>query len=249
MAKSLGGSLFIKDGEKYDYCYKEAIRCLKEFCDKVAIVEVGSNDGTEKAVHDFADHRTTVINLPISLWDATDFYGKEKLTYFSNIAHSLLDTDYFFNLQGDEIVHENSYDAIRYAIETGHEGFLCTRVNLWGDCFHQLNVPQERKPCSSEVIRIAKKGYGSYDDAESLRVQCSVDFVHDIKMVHYGFVRKKEIMPKKVRNMLGNIFRIGLDPKLDGMEVWDGTKWFTEEDLIPFNDHPAIMSEWIKTRP
>ena len=249
MSKSLGGSLFIKDGEKYDYCYKEAIKCLKEFCDKVAIVEVGSDDGTEKYVHQFADHKTKVINLPISLWEATDFYAKEKLSYFSNIAHSLLDTDYFLNLQGDEIVHENSYDAIRYAIETGHEGFLCTRVNLWGDCFHQLNVPQERKPCSSEVIRIAKKGYGSYDDAESLNVQCSVDFVHDIKMVHYGFVRKKEIMPKKVRNMLGNIFQIGIDPKLDGMEIWDGSKWFTGEDLAPFNDHPAIMSEWIKTRP
>ena len=249
MSKSLGGSLFIKDGEKYDYCYKEAIKCLKEFCDKVAIVEVGSDDGTEKYVHQFADHKTKVISLPISLWEATDFYAKEKLSYFSNIAHSLLDTDYFLNLQGDEIVHENSYDAIRYAIETGHEGFLCTRVNLWGDCFHQLNVPQERKPCSSEVIRIAKKGYGSYDDAESLNVQCSVDFVHDIKMVHYGFVRKKEIMPKKVRNMLGNIFQIGIDPKLDGMEIWDGSKWFTGEDLAPFNDHPAIMSEWIKTRP
>lgn len=247
MNKSLGGSIFVYQAETFDYSYKEAIACLKEMCDQVAIVDSGSTDGTAEYVRSMADEKTRILCLPNEVWQSQK--GKTKLSTFSNFAHTMLDTDCFFNLQADEIVHENSYDAIRRAIETDYPGFLCTRVNLWKDCHHQLNVSQERKPCSTEVIRLAKKGVLSFDDAENLCTPATDEFVNDIKIIHYGFVRKKEIMKEKIRHMLVNIFGMGPDPKLADMETFDWRAWFSEEDLIPFNDHPKIMQEWVKTRP
>jgi len=38
MAKTLGAFLFIKQGEEYDYPYKEVMRSLCEFCDQVNVV-------------------------------------------------------------------------------------------------------------------------------------------------------------------------------------------------------------------
>lgn len=248
MAKSLGGSLFIYRGETFDYCYKESIECLKQFCDKVTIVDAGSDDGTSEIVRSMEDHKTKVMCLPKELWDAQR--GKTKLSTFSNFAHAMLDTDYFFNLQSDEILHENSYDAVRRAIETNEPGFLCTRLNLWKDCNHMLNVPQERKPCSTEVIRLAKHGAFSFDDAENLCTPAVTDFLDDIVIWHYGFVRKKDIMKQKVIHMQRQVFEMDHDKKLDGSPIFDWTAWFSEEDLVPIrSDHPAIMKEWVKTRP
>lgn len=247
MSKTLGGSLFIYNGISLDYCFVEAINCLKQFCDQIVVVDAGSRDGTAEMVRSMEDGKTKTMCLPKELWDSQ--HGKTKLSTFSNFAHTMLDTDYFFNLQGDEIVHENSFDAIRRAIETDYPGFLCTRVNLWKDCNHQLNVPQERKPCSTEVIRLAKKGILSFDDAENLCVPATAEFVNDIKIIHYGFVRKKEIMKEKIRHMLVNIFGMGPDPKLATMDTFDWSAWFSEDDLMPFNDHPAIMKDWIAIRP
>ena len=249
MSKTLGASLFVKDGVKFDYCFLEAVKCLQEFADKVAVVCVESEDDTYEQLMSIKDDKTTIAHLPIELWNATQYMQKWKLSFFSNIAHAMLDTDYFFNLQADEILHENSYDTLRKAIETNHDGYLCTRVNLWKDCNHQLNVPQERKPCSTQVIRLAKRGAVSWDDAENLAVQSTYDFVDDIQIIHYGFVRKKEIMADKIRNIQANIFGMTPDSKLEGMTEFDSTKWFTDEDLIPFDNHPKLMAEWVKERP
>jgi len=249
MSKTLGASLFVKDGVKYDYCFLEAVKCMQDFADKIAVVCVESEDDTYEQLMGIKNDKTTIVHLQKELWDSVSYMQKYKLSFFSNIAHAMLDTDYFFNLQADEIVHENSYDAIRKAIETNSDGYLCSRINLWKDCNHQLNVPQERKPCSTEVIRLAKQGAYSYDDAENLIAQSTYDFVDEIQIVHYGFVRKKEIMADKIRNIQANIFGMTPDSKLDGMTDFDSTKWFTDDDLISFNNHPKIMAEWVKNRP
>jgi len=248
MSKSLGGSIFLHNTVKFDYCFVQAIQCLKELCDKVSILEVGSDDGTTEIVRSMEDSKTKILCLSKDVWDSQ--HGKEKLSVFSNIAHGMLDTDYFINLQADEIISEHSYDAVRRAIETAQPGYLCTRLNLWKDCNHMLNVPQERKPCSTEVIRLAKHGAFSFDDAENLCTPATADFLNDIVIWHYGFIRKKDIMKQKVIHMQKQIFGMDHDKKLDGSPQFDWSAWFSDEDLIPIpGEHPALMREWISNRP
>jgi len=247
--KTLGGFLFVKDGDTYDYCYRESIMNLLEFCDQVSVCVVESKDNTVDVVNDMAlgDGRLVVTYVPLSDWDEQK--GKEKLADFQNIAIQHLETDYQYLQQADEITHESCFDTIRQAMKTDLEAFLITRINLWGSPYTQLNVPQYRKPCSSEVIRLSKRGHPTYGDGESVNAQCVDWFLKSIRMYHMGFVRKKTVQPAKIREMQGNIFQCGVDSKLDGMEVFDSTKWFGPDDLIPITEPlPRVIQKWAMER-
>lgn len=254
MGKSLAGTLFCYCGNKYDYNYKESIQCLLDFCDHVIVV-AGGDDGTIEEVIELASKNEDKINVIIITEEEwLGQVGKEKLNYFTNVAIQYADKlgfEYQFNLQADEILHENSYQAVRDTINTGGEAFMCKRINLWKTPYYELNVPHDRLPCSSEIIRLAKSNYRSYGDAESINAPANFDFVNKIQIWHYGFVRDKKIMKDKVINMQENVFGIEHDPKLDGIDIFEPDRWFnpaTDLKIID-NPHPKIMQGWIKTRP
>lgn len=245
---TLGGVLFIRNGIQYDYCFQEAIICLQALCDKVVILDAGSDDGTAEIVKSHEDQNTMVVCLDKSEWDKQ--HGREKLAYFQNLALSFLDTDYYFLLQADEIVHEDYFPVIRRAIETNKEAFSVHRINLWRDCNSYLSVGINRQPCNTSPIRLAKTKYKSIGDGESIDANAEYSFDYYIKMYHYGFVRKKEVMKDKVINMQEAVFGIDHDPKLDQSDVFDWRLWFSEDDLMPISGtHPRFIKHWILDRP
>lgn len=246
--KSLGGSLFIFNGESMDYSYKEAIVCLKELCDHVQIVDAGSTDSTPDELQKLEDSKCSVLYLDGTEWKEQQ--GREKLNYFTNKAIELLTTDYQINLQGDEIIHEDSFPWIRKAIETGAEGFLNRRWNLWKDSYHILNVPHNRKPCSTEIIRLTKTKYRSVGDAESIDCQAIYNFLNEIVFWHFGFVRKHDIMKKKVIHMQERVFQIERDKRLDASDVFDPMAYFSDEDLVGVHEDqlPKYIKQWAMER-
>lgn len=251
MSKKLAGTLFIRNGIQFDYCYLESIKCLQEFCDHLFVVDAGSDDGTYESILNIQDEKMTVIHC-VNQWD--EINGKEKLSHFTNIAIESAQNagyEYQFNIQGDEILSEKSYKYIRTIIESGCESFMCKRINLWCNPNMQLKVPLNRMPCSTEIVRLAKTKYRSWDDAENIKCdEVNTSYTNLIEIWHYGFVRKKDVMKSKVINMQENVFGIDHDPKLDGSDVFIPERWFSKEDLKPIDKpHPKIMSEWIKTRP
>jgi len=146
MAKTLGGSTFIWNGVKQDYNFIETLNCLYELCDSVSIA-YGGDDGTNELIKEWAKEWTEkdddkiiyLYRISKKEWDAQ--VGREKLSYFSNIAISALETDWNFYLQCDEILHEDSFPMVRAAIQHEAEAFLVKRYNLWRDPYHMLEVP------------------------------------------------------------------------------------------------------------
>lgn len=250
MKKTLGGICFCIDPIKYDYSIKESIACLEALCDKVVVLDAGSQDGSVELLKTLESDKVKVVYLERGqYWD--QIRGKEKLSFFQNMALEHLDTDYYYLQQADECTHEDSFLYIREAIEAEHEAFMITRHNLWGDCNRVLAVEPHRQPCSTQVIRLAKTTYPSVDDGESVGCwNVSMDWMDKIVMYHYGFVRKKEVMKDKIINMQRGVFEMDHDKKLDGMEVFDYRAWHDDNSLVPMNGtHPKFIQEWIKTRP
>lgn len=248
--KKLGGTLFIRNGLQYDYCFVEAIKSLQEFCHEVIIIDAGSTDNSQSLLKPLEDSKTKIIYLDGSEWEREQ--GREKLAYFQNKAIDNLTTEWNFCLQADEIVHEKSYDSIHRAINSGlGESYMCSRINLWGSPYYKLNVEHARMPCSKEIIRLAKTQYRSWGDGESIDAQCVMNFVNDIEIWHYGFVRKKEVMKSKIINMQCAVFGMeNYDQKLNECEVFNSKLWFDGDDLaIIDSPHPKIIKEWILTRP
>lgn len=248
MNKKLGGTQLILDGVKFDYPFMESIASLKEFCDEIVICHVLSDDGTTKAVRAMEDEKTKVIYIEREEWDS--MHGWAKLNYFTNKAIAELTSEWHFSQQADEVVLESCYPAIREAIEYGdNEAYLISRINLWSSPFTALNVQGNRNPCSTQIVRLAKSKYMTGGDAESIFAPASTAYLNKIRLYHFGFVRKKEVHCDKIRNMQANIFEVGVDAKLEGMEVFDPTKWFLDSDLEPLKEPlPRIMQKWALER-
>lgn len=251
MSKKLAGTLFIRNGITYDYCYLEAIKCLQEFCDFVFVIDAGSTDGTAESLEGIQGFKTAISYLKPEDWEAQQ--GKEKLSYFSNIAAAqaeALGFEYMINLQGDEVIHEKSYEAIRRAIETKKEAYMVSRINLWRSPYTYLNVPQNRLPCSTQIIRLTKTKYRSIDDAESIDAQCVLDFVDQIKIYHMGYVRKREVMKAKVINMQRDVFGMTPDEKLNGSDLFNPDNWFDPKEDLALIDEPLplIIQDWAAER-
>lgn len=245
--RTIGGTVFCYNAIIQDYCLTEAVACLKECCDKVVVLDAGSIDGTTDLIKSFEDEKTKVVLISNEEW--LEQQGKTKLAYFTNKAAAELDTDYQFNLQADEILHEDSYPALRKAIRTNQEAFLVKRINLWASPYLMLDVPQNRKPCSTEIVRLAKIQYQSYDDAESLAAPGINSFLNDIRIYHMGFVRDRKKMVEKTINMQRNIFQVDPDVRVAGFDEFDPWKFFQQSDLKPIEEPlPKLIQQWAADR-
>lgn len=250
MSKTLGGCLFVRNAELYDYCYKETITSLCQLCDEVSVVGIPGEDKTIDGLYGLQKRHSNLMITIISeeIWNGVQ--GKEKLAVFQNIATEGLNTDYQFLCQADEIPHEKSYPFIREAIESSKEAYMVSRINLWRSPYTYLNVPHDRKPCSTQVIRLAKTNYRSIDDGESIDAQCVMDYVDKIKIYHFGYVRKREVMKAKVINMQEAVFGMEHDTKLDGSDLFQPDLWFDPKTDLSIIDEPLpeIMKDWAAQR-
>lgn len=251
MSKTLGGTLFCYNAISQDYCISEAVQSLKALCDEIVIVDAGSNDGSDTLVRSFYDEKTRVICLPNEEWNKQQ--GRTKLSYFTNIAIASLSTEWNINLQADEVIHEDSFDAIREAIEVPNaESFWNWRINLWGNSNYYLDVPDNRKPVGDCIIRLAKSKYLSIDDAQSVDAQpANMDYFERIRIYHMGFVRNKFVHTKKIEHMLTKVFLFAEnDAKVTAMNgVFNPFVHFSKEDLLPIREPlPKFVQAWAKER-
>lgn len=243
------GVTFAYNAITQDYCLSESVASLKEFCDEVIVLDAGSTDGTSELIKTFQDKKTRIILCGNEEWKSQ--HGKWKLSHFTNKAIERVNTGWVYYQQADEITHEKSYEWIRRAIEQDSEsGYLISRINLWATPYTQLNVPLDRMPCSPEVIRLTRSDCRAYDDAENLGCFASRNYVDQIRMYHMGFVRDKKKHVEKIRHMQADVFQVGVDQKLDGMVMFDGSKWFDyEKDLLPIVEPlPRIIQNWANER-
>ena len=248
---TLGGTIFCYNAIKNDYCLSEAVESLKALCDNIVILDAGSTDGTKELVRSFADEKTLTVLCHNNEWESN--HGREKLAYFTNKAITYLFTDWHINLQADEVIHENSFDAIRKAIEKPDaEGYWVSRPNLWGDSQHYLDVPDSRKPVGDVIIRLCKTKYKSIGDAQSLHCPLAdMSFVDDIRLYHMGFVRNKYVHCEKIRHMLVDVFEMGEnDKRVDDMKgVFDPFVMFSRDYLKPIKESfPVFVQEWAVER-
>jgi glycosyltransferase involved in cell wall biosynthesis len=249
---TLGGNVVIRNGNEFDFCWREAVQSLLPVCDTVTICDGESSDGTQQQVREWAS-REPKIKLCVYPWPHPkgdpDFFVK-----WINYAREHVKADFQFQLDADEVLYEKSYDAVRRFVQKGgRRSAIVTRWNFWRD--HRHTIP-EGVCLGKHVIRIAPQNVwlasdGSHPmgaEAVAMAVKTSIE------IFHYGFLRKREEFFKKERLLHGMFFN-SYDPRLEKAEKETGN-WMAmpglcgwENNLSDYGgEHPEVAKAWLNER-
>lgn len=252
MAKTLGGSIFVRNAIKFGYCIIEALECLYELCDEVSILECTSDDGTQDLIQGWVDGKRNGPHKKITYernhqWDVAENY--DRLAKLADIARSKLTSDWHFMLQADEILHESAFPVIRGLIERQVNGYFCRRLNLFRSPDFHVRLDSKKKPCGDVVCRLAKTSFRVVGDAESIGVEhgCSPDHIDKMVIFHYGYVREGAKHIAKAIDMQSWFFGPHSQPDVrivkmrDEGNVFHPEVYFSPEDVSPIPiPHPKF---------
>lgn len=251
---TLGGSLFVRDAIRLDYCIEAAIESLVPVCDDVVVMDCQSTDGTLDLLRTMAARHSNVRVIENSPWEVA--CGYVRLAILANNAREFLKTRWHFMLQADEVLHESSYPVIREAVMNDGWGlptFKVRRLNLWRDPDHHVSFSSTLKPCSDEPTRLGQIDVPAVGDAESLiDYQGSHrDLLHRITIFHYGFVRHGLI--EKVIDMQSWFHGPGSTPDARVVKMRDEGTGFIPQAIIPDSElvpiplpHPEAARAWVE---
>ena len=255
---TLGGSLFVRNAIRYDYCVKEAVASLAALCDDVFILDCQSEDGTTDMLGDYISANFKNVRYQTNgNWDCGKDY--HKLSKLANMCINHLRTDWHFMLQADEVIHESSFPAIRRLIEApsphGRRTIAVRRFNLFGTVDQHIRLDLPHKPCSDCPVRLGTKGTVAKGDGESLEwTNTDRSHIDQVLIYHYGYVREDRKNITKAVDMQRWFFN---DPtKVDGRllemqktGVWEPYKLIAQTGLTPIpTPHPKFSSAWAAKR-
>jgi glycosyltransferase involved in cell wall biosynthesis len=242
----VSGFTFIRNAVDYDYPIVEAIQSILPLCDEVIVAVGKSDDATLPLIQSIESDRIRIIN---TVWDDSQREGGRVLAMETDkaLSHVADDSDWCIYIQGDEVLHEGGYEAIRTAMKahlhrSEIDGLLLPYRHFYGSYDY---VGTSSKWYRNE-IRIIKprRGIYSFRDAQGFRKPPSQKLrVARVKafMHHYGWVKEPEAMQRKQENF---------------HKMWHDDRWISDHviaadaydygrdvsQLDRFNgSHPGVM--------
>jgi len=108
----LSGYTTTKNVISSDYPWEASIQSLLGFCDEVVVVDGGSDDGTWEALEKWSEKEVKLRVYQVKRdWDNYRFAvfdGQQKA-----VARSLCKGDWCWQMDIDEVVHENDYEKVK----------------------------------------------------------------------------------------------------------------------------------------
>jgi len=114
--ETISGYTTTKDCISQEYPYIQAIKSMLNFCDQVVVVDGGSTDGTWESLVELSkkDDRI-IIEQKKRDWSHPRFAVFDGLQ--KAYARSLCTSDWCWQMDSDEIVHEEDYEKIKQLIK------------------------------------------------------------------------------------------------------------------------------------
>src|SRR5579863_223715 len=184
--QTIGGSIFIRNAVKHDYCLEASIRSLFPLCSQIVALYCPSEDGTLEILERLALEHPN-FQIVKGVWECAPNYSRLKI--LANQAISCLKTDWHFMIQADEVLHEKSIPMIKHVVEKGgDQTYLVRRPHIFGNMDHYIrhDLSVTRKPASDYVIRLGRLHHLAAGDAESLVPQnVNGNYANHMILFHY----------------------------------------------------------------
>lgn len=248
---TIGGNICVRNGNEFDFCWREAIQSLLPVCDEVVVCDGQSTDGTWEDIQEWANIEPKIKTCVYEWKEPSgdpDFWVN-----WLNYARIHVKSDWHLQLDADEVLHEDSYPAVIEFVRHGDRSAICTRWNFWGD--HQHIIP-EGECVGKHVKRLApQRVWMPSDGVHPLAAEiCSLETWSSIQIFHYGFIRKRSAFFTKEKLIQKWFFGFH-DPRLDVAEQNKGD-WSKDASMpdwcrnpVAFTGtHPELMKKWINER-
>lgn len=253
LAMKVSGFTFIRNAVKYDYPIVEAILSILPLCDQLVVAVGKSEDETLELIRSIDTQKIKIIE---TVWDDSLREGGRVLALETDKAFAAIDadSDWCFYIQGDEVIHEQYYPAIREAMlrwkdDLSVDGLLFHYRHFYGS-YDYVGIAPGWYRNEIRIVRRNPKIY-SYKDAqgfrknrdEKLTVVPVEAYVH-----HYGWVKEPVAMQKK-QETFTRLWHDDewVDKHVRKAEAFD---YVTHIDALqPFTGtHPEVMQKRIAQR-
>jgi len=249
---TLSGFICVRNAFDLDYCFTESIRSLLDVCNEVCVCDSDSTDDTKRYLDQWArqEPKLTLANFPWTDPKGDPAWYVGWLSYARD--HLKTKGGFAITLDADEILHEHSYDLVRYA--ANNELVLtCHRYNFWGDASHLI---PHGECCGHAVIRVGPQKLCFPSDYPDPRCEEMMRLAKpsNVQIMHYGFLRERSAFFRKAR-AVQRIWANSYDKRLDDADKAGGN-WMANpnvvpwtKDLLPFTgSHPAVIIPWLQKR-
>jgi glycosyltransferase involved in cell wall biosynthesis len=241
------GVTFIRNAIRYDYPVVESLRSLLPLCDEVVVAVGNSEDGTRALIEGVDPKKIRIID---TVWDDSMREGGHVLAVETDKALAAVgtDTDWIIYLQGDEVLHEQDYPAIREAMrrhlpDPKVDGILFDYYHFYGS-YDFLGAAKRWYPHEIRIVR-ANRGVYSYRDAQGFRKPENQKLnVKPVKahIYHYGWVKE----PKSMQRKQEDFNRYWHDDAWQAANVVKADEFdYTGIDAVTrfAGTHPAVMAD------
>jgi glycosyltransferase involved in cell wall biosynthesis len=195
------GFSFIRNAITFQYPIVEAIKSILPLCGEVVVAVGASNDETRNLVAAISPK----VRIVDTVWDESLKQGGHVLADETNKAYRALpaDADWCIYIQGDEVLHEDGYPALKAAMQQWKDddrvdGLLLKYRHFFGS-YDYIGAEGHWYRQEIRVVKRRQEIY-SYRDAQGfrkgdnkkLRVKPVKAFIH-----HYGWVQDPKVMKAK----------------------------------------------------
>ena len=249
MNMKVSGFTFVRNAVKYDYPVIESINSILPLCDEVVVAVGKSDDGTRTLVESIASQKIRILD---TVWDESLRKGGQVLAVETNKALDAVspDASWSIYIQADEVLHENSYDKLKAAMETWKDdpavdGLILDYIHFYGS----YDFIADSRDWYRKEVRVIRTGRNirSYLDAQGFRKEGNKLVVKPTGalMCHYGWVKP----PESLRSKLKYFHTLWHDEKWmeknrEGIESFDYSRI---DSLKRFTGtHPVTMNERVQ---
>jgi glycosyltransferase involved in cell wall biosynthesis len=241
----IGGTCFVHDPIRLDYCYVEAIESLLGVCDEVVVVDAESTDGASDVLREWSE-REPKLRILSAPWNPVRGLNGAWLADLANHARRNLTAEYHVGLQADEVLHPDDYDQIRSCARVSMP-MRCLRFNFWGNA---RTIANKGYLCGDDIVRGGPSWLTFVGDAEGLLDE-NIARRTSVRIYHVGFIRRPLAFAEKAIAMEEAFFETH-NPILDRMQTEGESAlagWVPPEGLRSFSGPwPPNLIPWLEER-